>query len=76
MGAAPAVALTELRDQYGGPSLSDEELLLRYMVPAEDLEATRAAGPLRTDYLFTPPGLGERPHRPLRRAVSAPGACG
>ena len=36
-------------------SLSDEELLLRYMVPAEDLEATRAAGPLRTDYLFTTP---------------------
>jgi oxaloacetate decarboxylase alpha subunit len=51
----PQPSLKELRDQYGGPSLSDEELLLRYMVPAEDLEATRAAGPLRTDYLFTTP---------------------
>ena len=51
----PQPSLSELRDQYGGPSLSDEELLLRYMVPAEDLEATRAAGPLRTDYLFTRP---------------------
>ena len=51
----PQPSLSELRDQYGGPSLSDEELLLRYMVPAEDLEATRAAGPLRTDYLFNRP---------------------
>ncbi|MBV9922574.1 MAG: carboxyltransferase, partial [Pseudonocardia sp.] len=51
----PQPSLKELRDQYGGPSLPDEELLLRYMVPAEDLEATRAVGPLRTDYLFTTP---------------------
>ena len=51
----PQPSLAELRDQYGGPSLSDEELLLRYMVSAEDLEATPAAGPLRTDYLFTRP---------------------
>jgi oxaloacetate decarboxylase (Na+ extruding) subunit alpha len=50
----PQLSLRELRDQYGGPSLSDEELLLRYMVPADDIEAARAAGPLRTDYPFAP----------------------
>ena len=72
----PQPSLKELRDQYGGPSLSDEELLLRYMVPAEDLEATRAAGPLRTDYLFTRARHGERHHRPLRRAVTDPEPAG
>lgn len=51
----PQPSLPELREQYGGRSVTDEELLLRYMVPVEDLEATRAAGPLRTDYLFTRP---------------------
>jgi hypothetical protein len=33
--------------------VSDEELLLRYMVPVEDIDAVRAAGPLRTGYDFT-----------------------
>jgi oxaloacetate decarboxylase alpha subunit len=43
-------SLTELRDQYGGQHLSDEELLLRYMVPLEDLQA---AGPPYPGYQFT-----------------------
>ena len=34
----PQPSLEELREQYGGPRISDEELLLRYMVPVEDLE--------------------------------------
>ena len=46
----PQPSLEELRREYGGPDLSDEELLLRYLVPLEDIEATRAAGPLRRDY--------------------------
>ena len=49
----PQPSKNELREQYGGRSTSDEELLLRYMVPAEDIEAVRAASPLRTDYDFT-----------------------
>jgi oxaloacetate decarboxylase (Na+ extruding) subunit alpha len=49
----PQPTLDELREQYGGRSVSDEELLLRYMVPAEDIDAVRAAGPLRTGYDFT-----------------------
>lgn len=46
----PQPTLSELRREYGGPDLSDEELLLRYLVPLDDVEATRAAGPLRRDY--------------------------
>jgi oxaloacetate decarboxylase (Na+ extruding) subunit alpha len=45
----PQPSLSELRDQYGGPSLSDEELLLRYMVPAADVDAARAQ-PVYPDY--------------------------
>ncbi len=48
----PQPSLEELRREYGGSHLSDEELLLRYLVPLEDIEATRAAGPLRRDYPF------------------------
>lgn len=48
----PQPTLTELRREYGGPDLSDEELLLRYLVPLDDVEAARAAGPLRRDYPF------------------------
>jgi oxaloacetate decarboxylase alpha subunit len=48
----PQPSLSEVRAQYGGPSISDEELLLRYMVPLEDLEAVRAAGPVNPTYRF------------------------
>jgi oxaloacetate decarboxylase alpha subunit len=46
----PQPSLAELREQYGGPRISDEELLLRYMVPREDLQAARAAGPVKPTY--------------------------
>ena len=48
----PQPPLLELRRQYGGDHLSDEELLLRYLVPESDLESTRAAGALRRGYSF------------------------
>jgi oxaloacetate decarboxylase alpha subunit len=48
----PEPSLAELRRQYGGDHLSDEELLQRYLVPESDLEATRAAGPVRCGYEF------------------------
>jgi oxaloacetate decarboxylase alpha subunit len=48
----PQPSLAELREQYGGSRVSDEELLLRYMVPAEDIEAAKRAGPLNPSYDF------------------------
>ncbi len=48
----PQPSLDEVRAQYGGPNLSDEELLLRYLVPAEDLAAVRDAGPVKRTYDF------------------------
>lgn len=48
----PEPSLKELRDQYGGQHLTDEELLSRYLVPAEDFEATRAAGSVSPTYVF------------------------
>jgi oxaloacetate decarboxylase alpha subunit len=48
----PQPSLKEVREQYGGRHLSDEELLLRYLAPAEDLAATRAAGPVKRTYDF------------------------
>jgi oxaloacetate decarboxylase alpha subunit len=49
----PQPSLDELRREYGGPHLSDEELLMRYLVPLDDIEATRAAGPPKPTYDFT-----------------------
>jgi oxaloacetate decarboxylase alpha subunit len=46
----PQPTLAELRADYGNPRMSDEELLSRYLVPTEDIDATRTAGPLRRDY--------------------------
>jgi oxaloacetate decarboxylase (Na+ extruding) subunit alpha len=48
----PQPALAEIRQQYGGPGVSDEELLLRYMVPLDDIEAAKAAGPVKPRYDF------------------------
>lgn len=47
----PQPTLAEVRRQYG-MDCSDEELLTRYMVSPADLEATRAAGPLKRTYEF------------------------
>ena len=49
----PQPTLKELRAQFGDASMSDEELLCRYLVPREDYEATRAAGPLQRSFTFT-----------------------
>ncbi len=46
----PNVSLDQVRNQYGGPSLSDEELLLRYYAGPEFVEALKTAPP-RKEYL-------------------------
>lgn len=48
----PQPSLQEVRRQYGGPRVSDEELLLRYMVPPEDVDAAKAAAPVKPTYEF------------------------
>ena len=48
----PQPSLEELRVQYGGRHLSDEELISRYLVPAEDVEAS---GPPSPTYQFRDP---------------------
>jgi oxaloacetate decarboxylase alpha subunit len=48
----PQPSLVELRERYGGPRISDEELLLRYMIPLEDVAAAHAAGPVKAGYDF------------------------
>jgi oxaloacetate decarboxylase alpha subunit len=40
----PQPTIEELRRKLGGPSLSDDELLMRYVVGNEDVAAMRAAG--------------------------------
>ena len=41
-------SLAELRRQHGG--VDDDELILRALVPAADIDRMRAAGPIRQDY--------------------------
>jgi oxaloacetate decarboxylase alpha subunit len=48
----PELTLDEVRVEFGGRDLSDAELFRRNFAPVGDIEATRAAGPLRTDYPF------------------------
>ena len=40
----PEPTIQELRAKYGGPGLSDEELLLRYFLTQEEIDTMRAAG--------------------------------
>jgi len=40
----PQPTIEEVRAKLGGPNTSDDELLLRYVVGADDVEAMRAAG--------------------------------
>ena len=40
----PQPSLEEMRSKFGGPSLGDDELLMRYVAGNEDVEAMRAAG--------------------------------
>jgi oxaloacetate decarboxylase (Na+ extruding) subunit alpha len=46
----PQPSLDEIRRRYG-VHLSDEELLLRYLIPGEDVDAMYAAGPVRRDLM-------------------------
>src|SRR3989304_3356407 len=49
----PQPSVEEVRQQLGGPGLSDDELLLRYIVREEkEIEKMRAAGPIK-EYLGT-----------------------
>jgi oxaloacetate decarboxylase alpha subunit len=50
--APPQPTIAEMKEQYGDRSMSDEELLRRYLVPLQDVEATRAAGPAPVAYHF------------------------
>jgi oxaloacetate decarboxylase alpha subunit len=40
----PQPSIEDVRSKLGGPSLSDDELLMRYVVGNEDVEALRTAG--------------------------------
>ena len=55
----PQPTIAELKQQYGDRSMSDEELLRRYLVPLQDVEATRAAGPAARTYRFDHEGIPE-----------------
>ena len=48
----PQPTIGELKEQYGDRTMSDEELLRRYLVPRQDVEATHAAGPAARTYHF------------------------
>ncbi|MFT3872366.1 MAG: hypothetical protein QM714_06910 [Nocardioides sp.] len=48
----PQPSLEEIREEYGGTRVSDEELIMRYLVPEEDFAKARAAGPLNPTYCF------------------------
>lgn len=43
----PQPSLKEVRDLYGGPGVSDDELLLRFTIDKESVDVMRAAGPFR-----------------------------
>jgi oxaloacetate decarboxylase alpha subunit len=53
----PQPTIRELKEQYGDRTMSDEELLRRYLVPLQDVEATRAAGPVARTYQFEDDGI-------------------
>lgn len=47
----PQMTLEEVRQAYAGTThISDEDLFRLHFAPLEDIEATRAAGPMRPDY--------------------------
>lgn len=48
----PQPSLDEIRQQLGG-NLSDEELLLRFLIPGPDVDAMFAAGPVDTNLTYT-----------------------
>jgi oxaloacetate decarboxylase alpha subunit len=44
----PTDSLRDLRRKYGGPGVSDEEVLLRFFSSKEDVDKMKAAGPARS----------------------------
>ncbi len=46
----PDPSLDELRRQFGGPGVSDEDMLLRWLVSKDEVDAMRQAGPAQ-EYL-------------------------
>ncbi|HEX4110204.1 MAG TPA: hypothetical protein VHX88_18890 [Solirubrobacteraceae bacterium] len=55
----PEQTLDQVRAEYGGKGCSDEDLFRLHFAPPADVEATRAAGPIRTSYRFPAPSLTE-----------------
>jgi oxaloacetate decarboxylase alpha subunit len=55
----PQPTIGELKEQYGDRTMSDEELLRRYLVPRQDVEATHAAGAPAATYHFAVDGVPE-----------------
>jgi oxaloacetate decarboxylase alpha subunit len=52
----PELTLDEVRREYAGTtSIGDDDLFRLHFAPMEDVEATRAAGPMRPDYPFHDP---------------------
>ena len=52
----PQPSLEELRRRFG-PSISDDELLLRLLVPERDIEVMRATPPRNRDFAPTTPRM-------------------
>jgi oxaloacetate decarboxylase alpha subunit len=48
----PQPSIQEIREKYGGPGVSDDELLLRYIVQEEEIRAMRSKGPIK-EYFTT-----------------------
>jgi oxaloacetate decarboxylase alpha subunit len=53
----PQPTIKELKEQHGDRSMTDEELLRRYLVPLPDVEATHAAGPAAREFHFDADGV-------------------
>jgi oxaloacetate decarboxylase (Na+ extruding) subunit alpha len=43
----PQPSIHEVRQKIGGPGVSDEDLLLRWLLHQEEIDAMRAAGPIK-----------------------------
>jgi oxaloacetate decarboxylase (Na+ extruding) subunit alpha len=55
----PQPTIRELKEQYGDRTMTDEELLRRYLVPLQDVEATHAAGAAARTYQLEHDGVPE-----------------
>jgi oxaloacetate decarboxylase (Na+ extruding) subunit alpha len=67
----PQTTVAEFRKQLG-ESLSDEELLLRYLAPQEHVDKMLVSGPLRTEPPASSPDLGDQLMQLIDEAKSRP----